>query len=88
MVAARADADTPADVAALLDGYLKDTATGFAKAKGGSEDALWQVSMAALLRDPSRLADEIGKASRPRPPIPAGMPIGGDTGWFDNILSE
>jgi len=88
IAAARADADTPADVAALLDGYLKDTATGFAKAKGGSEDALWQVSMAALLRDPSRLADEIGKASRPRPPIPAGMPIGGDTGWFDNILSE
>jgi hypothetical protein len=33
-------------------------------------------------------SSEIGKHSRPRPPIPAGMPIGGDTGWFDNILSE
>ncbi|MFT4057701.1 MAG: zinc-dependent metalloprotease, partial [Novosphingobium sp.] len=88
IAAARQDADTPADVAALLDGYLKETAATFGKAKGGSEDALWQVSMAALLRDPTRLAVEIGKTSRPRPPIPAGMPIGGDTGWFDNILSE
>lgn len=88
IAAARRDPETPADVAALLDGYLKDSARTFAKARGGSEDALWQVSMAALLGDPQRLEAEIGKQSRPRPPIPAGMPIGGDTGWFDNILSE
>ncbi|MGH6745337.1 uncharacterized protein DUF5117 [Novosphingobium sp. PhB55] len=88
IASARRDPDTPADVAALLDGYLKDTAKGFARARSGSEDGLWQVSMAALLGDPERLETEIGKLSRPRPPIPAGMPIGGETGWFDNILSE
>jgi hypothetical protein len=88
IASARRDPDTPADVAALLDGYLKDTAKGFARARSGSEDGLWQVSMAALLGEPERLETEIGKLSRPRPPIPAGMPIGGETGWFDNILSE
>lgn len=88
LAAARRDPETPADVAALLDGYLKDSARTFTKARGSSEDALWQVSMAALLGDPERLEAEIGKQSRPRPPIPAGMPIGGDTGWLDNILSE
>lgn len=88
IAAARRNPDTPADVAALLDGFLKETAQGFAKAKGRSEDALWQVSMAALLGDPERLDAEIGKTSRPRPPIPAGMPIGGDTGWFDDVISE
>ncbi len=88
IASARRDPDTPADVAALLDGYLKDTAKGFARVRSGSEDGLWQVSMAALLGDPERLETEIGKLSRPRPPIPAGMPIGGETGWFDNILSE
>nr|WP_314466753.1 zinc-dependent metalloprotease [uncultured Novosphingobium sp.] len=88
IASARRDPETPADVAALLDGYLKDTAKGFARARSGSEDGLWQVSMAALLGDPERLETEIGKLSRPRPPIPAGMPIGGETGWFDNILSE
>lgn len=88
IASARRDPDTPADVAAVLDGFLKDTAQGFAKARGGTEDALWQTSMAALLGDPERLESEIGKQTRPRPAIPAGMPIGGDTGWFDNILSE
>lgn len=86
IASARSAPDTPADVAALLDGFLKETARGFAKASGGSEDALWQVSMAALLGDPEKLAVEIGKQTRPAPEIPAGMPIGGDTGWFDNIL--
>lgn len=88
IASARSDPALAADVAAVLDGFLKDTARGFSKAKGGTEDALWQVSMAALLGDPERLETEISKQNRPRPPIPAGMPIGGDTGWFDNILSE
>jgi len=88
IASSRRDPTMPADVAALLDGFLKDTARGFSRAKGRTEDALWQVSMAALLSDPQRLEVEISKQSRPRPPIPAGMPIGGDTGWFDNIAAE
>lgn len=88
IASSRRDPTMPADVAALLDGFLKDTARGFSRAKGRTEDALWQVSMAALLSDPQRLEVEISKQSRPRPPIPAGMPIGGDTGWFDNIVAE
>lgn len=88
IASSRRDPAMPADVAALLDGFLKDTARGFSRAKGRTEDALWQVSMAALLSDPERLDVEINKQSRPRPPIPAGMPIGGDTGWFDNIVAE
>jgi len=79
----RSDPDTPADVAAVLDGFLKHAGSGFAKAKGGDEDGMWQVSMAATLTDPDRLAAEIDKQKRPRPEIPAGMPIG-DTGWFDD----
>lgn len=88
IASARRDPDTPADVAALLDGFLKGTARGFGKAAGTSENALWQVSMAGLLGDPKRLDAEISKQSRPRPPIPAGMPIGGDSGWFDDILTD
>lgn len=85
LASARRDPQTPADVAGVLDGFLMETARGFAKAKGGSEQALWQVSMAATLADPARLEAEIGKQSRPRPAIPAGMPIG-DTGWFDDVV--
>ena len=39
--------------------------------------------MAALLRDDDRLVREIAKGARPEPVTPPGMPIGGDTGWFD-----
>lgn len=74
---ARQSADTSIDVAAILDGRLRYLADQFAKAKGDGEDAGWQRSMAALLRDDMRLAKEIGKASRPEPAIPPGMPIGG-----------
>lgn len=81
------DPTAPADVAAILDGYLKKSAQGFASAKGSGDLGLWQASMATLLNDADRLAAEISKQSRPRPPIPAGMPIGGDTGWFDNMIS-
>lgn len=86
IASARYNPDTPADVSALLDGFLKNTARDFSRAKGRSGDALWQTSMSALLEDPERLETEISNQRRPRPPIPAGMPIGGDTGWFDDIL--
>jgi Met-zincin/Domain of unknown function (DUF5117) len=83
----RSDPATPADVAAVLDGFLKQMGRSFAKAKGGDEAALWQVATAATLTDPDRLAAEIDKQKRPRPEIPAGMPIG-DTGWFDDLIAE
>jgi hypothetical protein len=79
------DRATPADVAALLDGFLKEAASSFAKAKRGSEEGFWQVSMAGTLVDPERLEAEIDKQRRSKPDIPAGMPIG-DTGWFDDVL--
>jgi hypothetical protein len=73
----RQSPDTSIDVAAILDGRLRRLADQFAQAKGDDEDASWQRSMAALLRDDARLAKEIGKANRPEPAIPPGMPIGG-----------
>jgi hypothetical protein len=36
-----------------------------------------------MLKDPRALSAEIGKLGRPAPAIPPGMPIGGDTGWFE-----
>jgi Met-zincin/Domain of unknown function (DUF5117) len=87
IASARSNPNTPADVAAVLDGFLKQMGRSFARAKGGDEDALWQVSTAATLANPDRLAAELDKQKRPRPEIPAGMPIG-DTGWFDDLLFE
>ncbi|WP_404478214.1 zinc-dependent metalloprotease [Novosphingobium sp. BL-52-GroH] len=87
IASAARDPATPADVAAILDGFLKGVASSFAKARANSEDGLWQVSMASTLADPERLEAEIDKQRRPRPDIPAGMPIG-DTGWFDDVLSD
>lgn len=81
---ARLNPETSIDVAAVLDGRLRKLADRFAAAKGESDDAAWQRSMAATLRDRESLAQEIGKNSRPAPAIPPGMPIGGDTGWFDD----
>lgn len=83
--AARAP-ETPADVAAVLDGFLARKAAGLAKASGGSADALWQQAVGAMLADPAQISAELAKITRPRPAIPAGMPIGGDTGWFEDLL--
>jgi hypothetical protein len=77
------DPATPADVAAELDGFLSGIARNFAKASANADDGYWQRSVAAILGDPQRLATELEKGRRPRPAIPAGMPIGGETGWFD-----
>jgi len=85
IAAAARDAETPPDVAAILDGYLRDAANGLAGARGATEDALWQRAMGALLSDPRRLAAEVERQARVQPPVPAGMPIG-DSGWFDDIL--
>ena len=81
------DPATPADVGAVLDGFIKEIASGFANTQRKSDEGLWLLSMASTLSDPKRIEAEIGKQSRPRPDIPAGMPIG-DTGWFDGLLSN
>lgn len=80
------DAETPADVAAELDGYLIALSRTYAKAGGESSRALWERAVAATLTDPKRLQAEIDKSGRPRPAVPAGMPIGGETGWFDETM--
>jgi hypothetical protein len=87
IAAASRDPATPADVAAVLDGFLKEIASSFAAAKQKKEEGLWLRSMASTLLDPKRIEAEIGKQSRPKPDIPAGMPIG-DAGWFDGLLSN
>ncbi|WCT77864.1 zinc-dependent metalloprotease [Novosphingobium humi] len=75
---ARRDAATPVDVAALLQEKLD-----MAAAKLG-EGSSWGKTVAALLKNGPALEAEIGKMGRKAPAIPPGMPIGGDTGWFDN----
>lgn len=77
------DPATPADVAAELEGFLGGIGKSFAKASANADDGYWQRSVAAILGDPARLASELEKGRRPRPAVPAGMPIGGETGWFD-----
>jgi len=75
---ARRDATTPVDVAAVLQEKLD-----VAGAKLG-EGTGWGKTVAALLKNGAALEAEIGKMGRKAPAIPPGMPIGGDTGWFDN----
>ncbi len=77
---------TSVDVAAAVDGYLAMLAKRFGGAKGSGDAAAWQRSMAALLGNEAALTREIAKGSRPAPEIPPGMPIGGDTGWFDDLV--
>ena len=81
---AQRDPATSVDVAAALGGYLDGVARRFDGGKGSGEAAAWQRSVARLLGDDGRLSREIAKGARPEPAIPPGMPIGGDTGWFDN----
>jgi hypothetical protein len=76
---AQGDPATPVDVSAVLRQKL-DGATATLGAAGGDG---WGAAVAALLKDPHALGAEIGKMGRPAPAIPPGMPIGGDTGWFD-----
>jgi len=78
---ARDDATSP-DVAALLGDRLRGIATRLAKA-GSDEDGAWSRHVALLLTDEDRLTRELDKR-RAVPTIPPGMPIGGDTGWFDD----
>lgn len=81
---AQRDPATSVDVAAALGGYLDGVARRFDGGKGSGEAAAWQRSVARLLGDDARLSREIARGARPEPTIPPGMPIGGDTGWFDN----
>ncbi|WP_206244342.1 zinc-dependent metalloprotease [Novosphingobium terrae] len=77
---AQSDPATPIDVAAVLRQRLDKATTMLAKVTG---DDGWSPAAAALLKDPRALGAEIGKLGRPAPAIPPGMPIGGETGWFD-----
>ncbi|QUT05535.1 zinc-dependent metalloprotease [Sphingobium phenoxybenzoativorans] len=83
---ARRSPATSVDVAVILDERLRRIADQFSRAKGKSEDVAWQHGIAALLNNESALAQEISKGSRPEPVIPPGMPIGGETGWFDENI--
>lgn len=76
MARAQSDPTTPIDVAAVLRQRLD-------KAAGMLGNDSWGMSVAALLKDPRALSAEAAKLARPAPAIPPGMPIGGDTGWFD-----
>jgi hypothetical protein len=75
---ARRDTATPVDVAAVLQEKLDLAAAKLAEGSG------WGKTVAALLKNGAALEVEIGKMGRKEPVIPPGMPIGGDTGWFDN----
>ncbi|MDE1916295.1 MAG: zinc-dependent metalloprotease [Sphingomonadales bacterium] len=77
MARAMSDPATPIDVSAVLRQKLDGATAALAKGDG------WSMAVAALLKDPRALGAEIGKLGRPAPAIPPGMPIGGDTGWFE-----
>lgn len=79
MARAQSDPATPIDVAAILRQRLDKATASLSKAG----DDGWGTAVAAMLKDPRALGAEIGKLGRPAPAIPPGMPIGGDTGWFD-----
>ena len=81
MARAQSEPATPIDVSAVLRQRL-ERATGML---GKAGDDGWGAAVAALLKDPRALGAEIGKLGRPAPAIPPGMPIGGDTGWFDGL---
>ena len=57
------DPATPADVGAVLDGFIKEIASGFANTQRKSDEGLWLLSMASTLSDPKRIEAEIGKQS-------------------------
>lgn len=84
MAKVRSDPETSIDVATVLEGKLRAIARRFAAATGDNTDIAWCRSMAALLQDNDRLEREIAKDKRPEPTIPPGMPIGGESGWFDD----
>ena len=76
---------TSPDVAAVLGSRL-DAITKRLAAGGAGEDGAWARWMAGLLADDAAL-DRLLKAKAAVPEIPPGMPIGGDSGWFDEPLS-
>lgn len=76
------DAATSPDVAALLGDRLRGIAAKLGKA-GGGENGAWSRHVAMLLTDEDKLTRELDKRQAV-PTIPPGMPIDGDTGWFDD----
>ena len=77
---ARAD-DTSPEVAAALDDRLRQIVAGLGKSAG--EDGAWGRHVARLLTEETLPGRAPSKRAAP-PTIPPGMPIGGDTGWFDD----
>lgn len=76
------DPATSPDVAAVLGGRL-DAIVKRLAAGGAGEDGAWARWMAGLLTDDAAL-DRLLKARAAVPEVPPGMPIGGDSGWFDD----
>ncbi|MGC1271277.1 MAG: zinc-dependent metalloprotease [Croceibacterium sp.] len=74
---------TSPDVAAVLGSELSAITKRLA-AGGTGEDGAWASWMAGLLNDEAAL-DRLLKAKAAVPEIPPGMPIGGDSGWFDEL---
>jgi len=74
------DPATPPEVAALVFERLAIFGRELATARGPG--AAWGNHLAGLLADREALLAVLGE-SAVEPQIPPGMPIGGDTGWFD-----
>lgn len=79
--AARAPA-TSVDVAAVLNDRLRSLGERLGAARGGDADGVWSRGVARLLSSDAAIEREIG-SSKKRPDVPPGMPIGGETDWFD-----
>jgi hypothetical protein len=74
------DPATPPEVAALVFERLTIFGRELATARGPG--AAWANHLASLLANREALSAVLGE-SVAEPQIPPGMPIGGDTGWFD-----
>lgn len=81
-----ADPATSPDVAAVLSGRL-DAIAKRLSAGGAGEDGAWATYMSKLLGDRAALATVLAAEPKAAPAIPPGMPIGGDTGWFEPYWS-
>ncbi|HEX9806374.1 MAG TPA: zinc-dependent metalloprotease [Alteraurantiacibacter sp.] len=82
MAEAAMDPATAPEAAAILGDYLNDFSRRFSSG-GRGEDRAWARHVARILKDDKRLAALLAQKDAV-PDIPPGMPIGGDSGWFDD----
>ena len=76
------DPGTAPGAAAILGDYLEQL-SGRLAAGGSGEDGAWGRHLATILADGEKLDALLGEKEAV-PVIPPGMPIGGDSGWFDD----